>query len=176
MLRKYREHRAWSTPIDQEIERIYKVIAKGKSVINARQSIVTAGLGTDLLPKLGIARADGRRLILRAWNGGEVKMTTDEGDWPRARVAQSLRMEWPAWPGIKSGRFSAMVPHIPPDVRPKRGLQNYTVLFEAVWRDEPPVDPYLLRRLGKTDFFVVLSAWDLTPIERSVMAAHMPRH
>ena len=68
-----------------------------------------------------------------------------------------------------------MIPHIPPDIRPKRGLANYHVLYEAVWRDEPPIDPYLVRRLGRTDFYIILGAWDLTDVERAVMAAHMPR-
>jgi hypothetical protein len=174
MLRKYREHKSWSTPVDHEIMKIYATVAKGKTVINARQSIIEAGLGADKLPHLGIARADGRTLILRhGWD--EAMMITDESEWGRRAAAASRKMTFPVWEGMKKGRFSAMVPHIPPDIRPKRGIENYHVLFEAVWRPEPPIDPYLLRRMGKTDFFVVLAAWDLTEIERAVMAAHMPR-
>lgn len=182
MLRKYREHRHYDSPLDEEIMRIYSLVAKGKTIINARQSIVAAGLQTSSnLPKLAIARADGKKLVLKTLagiHGMTYQMTTDESDWGDHRPAASRRMEFGpgSFPGMTRGRWSAMVPHIPPDVRPKRGLPNYHVLFEAVWKPEPPIDPYLMRRLGKSDFFIVLAAWDLTEIERAVMAAHMPRN
>ena len=68
------------------------------------------------------------------------------------------------------------MPHIPPDIRPKRGIQNYHVLYEAVWRREIPVDPLLLRRIGTTgDLWTVLGAWELTELERAVLASHMPK-
>ncbi len=179
MLRKYREHRHYDNPLDEEIMRIYSMVAKGKTIINARQSIIAAGLQTSSsLPKLAIARADGKKLVLEVNHYNGAKMITDAPDWYQSRIASSRLMAFAKddFSGLKAGRYSAMVPHIPPDIRPNRGLPNYHILFEAVWKPEPPIDPYLMRRLGKSDFFIVLAAWDLSDIERAVMAAHMPRN
>jgi hypothetical protein len=67
----------------------------------------------------------------------------------------------------------AITPLIPVDIRPKRGIENYHVLFEAVWRPVPPVDPMLLRRIGEADLWVVCAAWELTDIERAVLASRV---
>jgi hypothetical protein len=39
-----------------------------------------------------------------------------------------------------------MVPIVPVHLRPKHGLQNYHILWEAEWHPVPPTDPMLLRR------------------------------
>jgi hypothetical protein len=59
-------------------------------------------------------------------------------------------------------------------VRPRRGLENYNVLWEAVWQPAPPVDPMLLRRIGEADLWVVVAAWELTEVERAALAARIP--
>jgi hypothetical protein len=72
-----------------------------------------------------------------------------------------------------SSPFVAMTPIVPPQLRPKRHLRNYHILWEAKWtRDKPlaPEDPALLKRIGR-DLFVVLAIWDLTPLERAVLGA-----
>jgi hypothetical protein len=70
-------------------------------------------------------------------------------------------------------RRQAITPPIPPEERPKRGLPGYHILWEAVWKHLPPVDPMLLKRIGKTDFWIVLAAWELTDVERAVLGSHM---
>lgn len=70
-------------------------------------------------------------------------------------------------------RARAVVPLVPLDLRPKRGLANYHVLWEAVWEPAPPVDPMLLRRIGQGDLWVVCAAWDLTEVERAALAARI---
>jgi hypothetical protein len=67
----------------------------------------------------------------------------------------------------------AIVPLVPIHLRPKRGLANYHILFEAVWEPLPPSDPMLLRRIGKGDLWLVVAAWDLTEIERAALAARI---
>jgi len=71
-------------------------------------------------------------------------------------------------------RIAAMVPIVPPPLRPDDSLAKYHLLWEADWRDvgelpPPPGDPALLRHLGG-DMYAVLAVWDLTPIERAVLA------
>lgn len=172
LYRKYQEHRAYTPPTtyDREIERVAKLIAAGKKIVYGVGSIVAAGLGDDKLPKLAICRADAPTCFLNAWNGGGRMSITE---WVRARAKIGTRFEFPTgtFPGMKSGTFRAMVPHIPPDIRPKRGLENYHVLYEAEWQPVVPKDPILMRRIGVSDLWIVLATWNLTPIERAVIAS-----
>lgn len=70
-----------------------------------------------------------------------------------------------------AGYLKAIVPNVPPRLRPKRGLRLYTILWEAEWAVDPlpPGDPALLRQLGG-DLYIVLGSWDLTSLEQAVLA------
>ena len=181
LFRKYREHRhnqGKPNPADLEVERAYKAIAAGKVVIRALESVRVAGLGDDHLPKLALVRADAAKVWLEMNTAGGALLSVAE--WPRPpRYATTIpddRFRFPAgtWPRLqRSFRASATVPLIPPDIRPARALQNYHILFEAVWRPEPPRDPMLLRRIGKADLWLVLGAWDLTEVERAAMSTRI---
>lgn len=174
MLRKYKEHKAYQTPFDADIERIYAAIAAGKVIVNALAEIVKHGLDEHKLPKLAIARADEKVCYLRTRTSGGCQMSGVQ--WVNGNTSKSRYFEFDdCFPGISARDQKAIVPHIPPDIRPKRGLQNYHILWEADWHYEPPVDPLLLRRLGKNgDIWLVVGAWDLTEVERAVMAMHQP--
>jgi hypothetical protein len=66
-----------------------------------------------------------------------------------------------------------MLPFIPGHLRPKRALQSYHVLWEAEWTPVPPGDPYLLRRIGNSDAWLVVGAWDLTEVEKVVLSTRL---
>jgi len=174
LFRKYREHRHWSEPIDKEIQRTYQLIARGQVIIKALESVVTAGVGEDGLPKLAIARADATTCFLEYRHDGGARMSMDQ--WAqenhRRRYLDFAAGAFPAPPN-RRWRAQAMVPLIPIDIRPRRGIENYHVLFEAVWAPTPPRDPMLLRRIGEADLWVVVAAWELTEIERAVLAARV---
>lgn len=77
----------------------------------------------------------------------------------------------PAERGLRmNGR--TVVPTIPPDVRPRRNrLHGFHVLWEVEqWDPTPPVDPALLRHI-RGELWSVVATWDLTPLERAVLAA-----
>ena len=174
MWRKYQTHRHRQTPVDADVARIYEAIAKGKVVVCALEAIRKAGLGPDGLPKLAIARADERNCHVSLREDGQCQFSG--ADWTTGRTARDRYFEFPrgSFVGARHRTARAVVPHIPPDIRPRRGLQNYHVLWEAEWRPEPPRDPMLLRRIGKTgDMWLVCGIWDLTDVERAVMANHM---
>lgn len=174
--KRYQSHKHnQGSPLDLEISRIYKVIAAGKLVVDALAAIVRAGLGEDRLPKLAIVRADCDRCFLSTQSDGAATFLSGVR-WENGRTAKDKVFKFPSgsFPGISRKDASAVTPHIPPDIRPRRGIQNYHVLFEAVWKNEPPVDPLLLRRMGD-DVWLVCGAWELTPVERSVMQMHMQR-
>lgn len=173
-LRRYQKDRNNLGPMDLEISRIYKAISEGKLVVDALAAIRRAGLGEDRRPKLAIVRADAKRCYLIGRSDGSAVFLSDIR-WPTGRTARDKKFEFPAesFVGQRHGDASAIAPHIPPDIRPKRALQSYHILFEAVWSDEPPVDPLLLRRMAD-DIWLVIAAWELTPVERAVMARHTP--
>jgi hypothetical protein len=175
LFRKYREHRHWSEPIDKEIQRTYQLIARGEVIIKALDAVVKAGVGEDGLPKLAICRADATTCFLDYRHDGGARMAMDQ--WPpenhRRRYLDFAPGSFPVPPPRKAWRAQAMVPLIPIDIRPRRGIENYHVLFEAIWAPMPPSDPMLVRRIGEADLWVVVAAWELTEIERAVLAARV---
>ena len=167
--RKYQEHVAYQKPYDAEIAAIYKRLAQGKTVIRALESIRAAGVNEEGYPRLAIARADEPRI--------ECRVGPQRSEWrfepavnyhvrSHSRVLTVLIPEG-STPSKEWKTLATDVPLVPVHLRPKRGLQNYHILFEADWRVYP-VDPFLLRRFGG-DAWLVVAAWDLTPIERAVM-------
>jgi hypothetical protein len=132
------------------------LIAQGRVVIKAIDSIVAAGLDEMQLPKLAIVRADAEECfwLPTRGGGGAFAMTNS---WARDREHQSRRIVIAegTWPEQSRSRnsYRAVAPLIPIHLRPKRGLQNYHVLWEAEWRPAPPLDPLLLRRIGVSDLW-----------------------
>jgi hypothetical protein len=173
MWRKYQTHRHYQTPMDAEIERVYRTIAKGKTVIKALESITTVGLDGRGMPKLAIVRADATHCWCTMRSDGSARMSTDP--WIDGRSARSRFFDFPAaaFAGSRHQAGKAMAPHIPPDIRPHRGLQNYHILFEAEWSPVPPIDPLLLRRIGIGDMWLVVGAWELTSVERAAMSSRL---
>lgn len=167
-LKVYKAHRSSYDKRDWEIERIYRQIAKGKTVISVHDAIRKAGVDEQGRPRLAIMRADQRQVQCSCWSADEVIFTNE---------TNSRAAEWHfqiAWPnrGVRynNGRIAARLPRIPPQYRPPSGdLGSYHLLWEADWSDIPR-DPYLLKRIGK-DAWVVLAAWDLTDVEMNVLRA-----
>jgi hypothetical protein len=165
--RKYQEHRAYQSPHDEEIAAIYKRIAQGRTVIRALESIRVAGLNAEGFPKLAICRAD---MTTCVWRPATNRCTFGES-WPRSKSRKTVKMDWP---DLNSQKYmaEAVVPLIPVHLRPRRGIENYHILWEAEWTKRYPVDPFLLRRFGG-DAWLVVAAWDLTEVERAVMAGRL---
>lgn len=175
--RDYRKHQHWSAPIDREVMQTYQKIAQGKLVIKALESITTAGLNAEGLPKLAIARADAEHCWLEVGRNSIVFASRLAAIGWRGERMSRHRVEFPAaaFPGVATNRWQprAIVPQVPLPLRPKRGLANYHVLFEADWSLVPPIDPMLLRRIGQADLWMVCAAWDLTEVERAALAARV---
>ena len=174
LYRKYREHQHWSEPIDIEIQRVYQAIAKGQVVIKALASVIAAGVGEDGLPKLAVVRADATKCFVEMRTDGAARMAADR--WPREpHTRRYIDFKAGSFPAADRTRRAgeAITPLVPVGIRPKRGIENYHVLFEAIWQPVPPVDPMLVRRIGEADLWVVVAAWDLTEVERTVLASRM---
>lgn len=185
LYRKYKEHAAYSEPIDWEVQRTYDLLRNGKVVIRAIESIKQAGLNRDFLPKLALAPATADYCHLRRNLNGSIIMSPNPDFWHLNRKKLVMRentFRFPAdsFPLGWNGKFhreqsehKAAMPMIPSHLRPKRGLQNYSVLWEAEWEPVPPKDPYLLRRIGQGDLWLVVATWDLTEVERAALSTRV---
>lgn len=180
LFRKYREHKAHALPIDAEIQRLYQLIAQGRVIIRALHSIAAAGVDPlTNLPRLALVRADMPVCNLRMyWDGSATMAGTTRALQGWGRVAHDVRFNFPADTfarrAVSSPRpHQAITPHVPPDIRPARGMANYCILFEAKWEPVPPVDPMLLRHIGAGDTWLVVGAWELTAVERAAMASRI---
>jgi len=145
------------------------------------KSITSAGANEEGLPKLAIVRADAKLCHLQARGDGGVSMHSSILTNTRTRrrtIGQSFstRFDFPtgSFPGLTRWKnYEGIVPIVPLHERPKRAMANYHILWEAEWSKEVPVDPFLLRRIGKSDMWLVLAMWDLTEVERAALAARL---
>jgi hypothetical protein len=208
--RRARQH-VVLTREDERMLTAYRAIAKGKTVIDLHRAIALAGTRSEIvavsrwrdgrqrdveitidLPVLAVLRADKRwawtdgvgrdgTMSLRATRDprpiGEVRFQAVEV-FPRDDERGTLS----PW---RDPTFRALLPTIPPHLRPTRALyggrvpidlSKFLVLWEAEWqldRTVPPGDPALLRHLGGT-LYTVEAQWDLTPVEQAVLAGRQP--
>ena len=179
LYRKYLTNRHYERPEDAEIRKAYKLLSKGKLIVRAQASILNAGLKADALPKLALANASAPACWLDpSSSSGSAVMSSSER-YNSRDTRNVFRFPNNSFPGInihrKNWRYKALMPIIPADIRPRRALESYHVLWEAEWEPIVPVDPYLLQRIGKTDMWLVLGMWDLTEVEREVLASRIPR-
>lgn len=165
--------------IDAELMRGYKILASGKQLIRLSDTIRMGGADDLGRPRLAIARADEPHISFTVTRQGAVTFSP-RIDWWDPRLSSADRVialgqgTLPAPPDgeIGQGTWVATMPLIPPRYRPAAKLENYHLLWEALWHRpktrRAPRDPALLRRIGG-DLFAVLAIWDLTELERSVL-------
>jgi hypothetical protein len=174
LYRAYKKHAHYSQPMDDEIRRAYQLLAQGRLLIRALDSIVKAGVDpATSLPKLAICRADQRECNFIIRSDGSSTMTCENRWWRRGNAASSKWIDFPRGSFGAGKKGTALVPLVPINLRPKRGLANYHILWEAEWRPLPPHDPFLLRRIGQADLWLVVAMWDLSEVERAVMAGRI---
>jgi hypothetical protein len=172
-----KENRA--TKDDVTLARAYHALLRGKKVIDVGAAIATAGVdATTGLPRLAIARADWPK-VRTTRPEMRYRFSSRSDGWGR-RPKGEIVIRIPDAPTTNArqellGVGTAQVPLIPPQFRPKGPLDDYHILFEAVWERRPPVDPLLVKQIGDADslLFVVLAAWDLTPLEQAVMRGRL---
>lgn len=154
----------------------YLALARGRSVLNLNDVIRSSPLDEKGLPKLAAARAHWRWCWVDMQGRGAGQFF--QGGSPnRSRPPWHTRILFPTGTFRPPGNFyhtrqRALVPTIPPNLRPARALERYVILFEAEWQPVAPKDPLLLRHLTG-DLYAVLAAWDLTELERAVLAGRL---
>lgn len=170
----------------------YQALAEGKTLVHLDAAIREGGRFESGLPKLAIARAD-RKIVRFEWSPGTTTCTFDarqpdgHGSYRRGNpgtLARRVDMRHPHGRTRKAGEHHygeylqgwAQVPIVPADVRPASGqLKDWFILWEVErWFDrptlvEPDKDPLLLEHVAG-QFYAVLAEWELTELERAVMA------
>lgn len=176
---------------DQAILRGYRELARGRRLIQLSAAIRAGGCDTVTVrwrpgfgdrvwreelvtvPRLAVARADATRVWSQGVNSeGECEIRTKRNLGPNNRVDRMTLRGLESPPVSANWRWvQAIVPIVPPPLRPAVHLRNYHVLWEAEWSPEPspPYDPALLKHLGG-DLYAVVAIWDLTELERAVLS------
>lgn len=168
-------------PTAEEMSAIlgFKALADGKQLLNLYDALKAGGLDDLNRPRLAIAVADWQwcHLQMHHYSDGTHRFAMSEPKLWATRFSARNRITiprsvFPPRPAGASPRTQrAVVPTIPPGVRPRWNLANYHILWEAVWEPVPPTDPLLLRRLqGAAPLYVILAQWDLTELERSILS------
>lgn len=154
---------------DRLIAGAYRALKRGKRLLELYDSFRLAGVDELGRPKLALARADWAACWFSYCNNDKFATFAAKGhNWGRQK--RPIRIPAVCMPGLKAPPvgvvLEAPIPTIPPKYRPKN-LRGYHILWEAAWK-EIPIDPLLLKHMGGT-LYIVLAAWDLTPVERAVL-------
>lgn len=159
-----------ATREDLMLYRGFRALMRGQKVIDINLAIAGGGLDPHGRPRLAVCRADVEWCHCFTQHAREklVFSTRDRlGRRPRGEVV----MPTSAFGRVLDRDLSSLrahLPTIPPQFRPPDDLSKYHLLWEAEWQPRPPVDPLLLKHVDGP-FFVVLAAWDLSPLEQAVL-------
>jgi hypothetical protein len=164
---------------DDSIRAGYRAAARGLPVISLSAAMAAGGWFPNGLPRLAVVRADATRCWVHtnSWRRQpemSVVYCDQARDRGRAGVGRHrVEVAIPAPDVMVNRRWEAAttVPVIPPEVRPtRRRLRGFHVLWEVeAWDPTPPRDPALLRHI-RGDLWTVVATWDLTELERAVLA------
>lgn len=163
----------------------YKALANGKELLDLFKVFrETVGDGHHR-PRFAIARAHWTHVaVSRSDQGSAIfQQTANSTEWVNFshRCAWHRRIRLPVATIHESARpisndryqhLRAIVPTIPPKLRPRCALHRYVILWEAEWQKVPPTDPFLLRQIAGP-LYALLAAWDLTELERTVLSGRL---
>lgn len=177
----YRDQLKYRTDLEYQAAVVgYRALAKGIPLINISDAFAQAGLGDDLRPRLAIARADRRQVRVSISSTTLTFHAFHRDSWSENgsdTLFRRIPYRHPD-PGIDLSKVRdgfALIPLIPADVRPRDALNKCFVLWEVEhWADRtirstPDRDPYLLKHLAG-DLYAVIAEWNLTELERAIMA------
>lgn len=160
---------------DEALAAAYRAAARGLPVIRLSEAIAAGGWFDNGLPRLAVVRADATQCWVNvSWQPGVGMVFTDNPDVSNrgALVAEhTVRVPVPVPRNGRLSRGRTVVPIVPPRLRPRPArLRHCHILWEVEsWTPEPPKDPALLRHI-RGDLWSVLACWDLTELERAVLA------
>lgn len=171
----------------EDLKKVYHAIKNGKKIIDIYAVMNKYNVNEEHQPKLAIAVAGKKKCIFTKQDYGAGWFETDG-------ITQAGNVELPAKTFLDWSRFSreeddnagnegvwargkikeieleTSIPIVPAHLLPEGNLGRYFILWEVEeWSatPEPPVDPFLLRRIN-SNMFIVMAEWDLSPIEQAI--------
>lgn len=166
-----------STDEDKMMAKAYRLMKQGKRVLNLYETFRKAGCNTEGLPRLAIAPARATEIFLhyKGANWQHVWFSMERWREKGSYRGQFVAIPKENVPGIQPHNPAdwkefprAVVPQIPPKYRPS-DLYPFFLLWDAKWEAaKAPIDPILLKKIGGP-LYLVVAAWDLTPLERSLL-------
>lgn len=156
---------------DRATIEMLEVLAKGVKILDLVESMRLAGCKPDGSPVLAVARADQQWCWCKS-SGDDLLFGERYHDRSHRRL--TIPVPKSALPGCRVGQremyeLRAVVPQIPPHLRPAASLRHFHILWEADWQ-RVPKDPILMRRI-RGQHFAVIAQWDLTEVEQLVLNA-----
>jgi len=161
----------------KQMKKMYQLLYKGKKVIDIFDVMQKAGIKKGL-PKLAIAKAERKTIIFRKRKegAGVFGFMGRRNNWGTSSFTSQVVLPKKTFrfkgkkPATRTAS-EAKVPIIPARLIPKGSLKSYYILWEVEnWKQTTiaPKDPFLLKRISR-NLFAIMSAWDLTPLERALV-------
>ncbi len=180
-LRRVRSVRSKLEREDTELMKAYQAMSLGQRVLSLPSVLASAGVGgPHYLPKLAVAHADWEWCHL--WRSPQsyffsIREWDSRNDFSISVPLQTFPAEltntgWRAQNNHPNSNIRALVPSVPPHLRPAGNLGDYCILWEANWEFKAPVDPLLLKHI-EGGMYSVLAQWDTTPLERMVLEGRL---
>ncbi len=157
---------------DEALAMGYRAAARGLPIIRLSTAVAAGGYFDDGLPRIAVIRATEKQCYVR-WYGTDLVYSDGVSRNQGALVGKwTVRVpiaEPPAGRPWRTGQ--TIVPLIPPRYRPRwPRLKSCHLLWEVhSWTSVPPEDPALIRHI-RGDLWAVLATWDLSELERAVLA------
>lgn len=168
-----RAMRGEHTKQDEALKNAFRELAHGRQILDLHHVLRTAGTDDQRRPRLAIARASDETVWFngsrwheysRMWYFGPYRSVSEH----ETRINVFLPRDVYPDRAIDAPALRAVVPMIPPDIRPpKDKLDDYHILWEAEW-EEMPKDPMLLKHVG-ANLYTVVATWNLTKLEQAVL-------
>lgn len=186
--KKFLEYRAAcrerQTDEDAAIMAGYKALSQGRKILHIGEVLQEAGVNLHGQPRLAIVRADATNVHFQSYQwrtgrkettggitiGGHVFASSRDAFEDKRLSTHRVVIPRESYPAMeRSIKCEAVVPMIPPKFRPKGDLGNYYVLWDVKWERKAPLDPLLLKPISPM-MYAIVAMWDLTPLERAIMA------
>lgn len=181
-----------NNPMYKDLKKVYNQLKGGRKIIDINKVIIKGGINDWSQPNLAIAKMGSKFVWCCYTEGGIISFVNRAQQWSdqsRSPIKEDVKITgMPTFnctslisKGKMNQRFAgwgrmelkAPVPIVPPKHLPGKITDDYYILWEVEeWKIVPPKDPWLLKRIT-SNMFVVLAGWDLTEIERSVMAGRL---
>ena len=161
------------TAQDEALAMGYRAAARGLPIIRLSTTVAAGGYFEDNnLPRIAVIRATEKNCYVR-WSGDNLVYNDGVSRNQGALVGTyTVRVPIAAPPaGRRWNGGQTIVPLIPPRYRPRwPRLKSCHLLWEVEsWTLVPPHDPALIRHI-RGDLWAVLACWDLSELERAVLA------